>query len=110
MNASAQQPELQQRTLRLYGELWCRRENWSRELVFAAFPGAASSGIAAAASLVGAVSLVVDPDAAMMKMHFRDGAFDFVVNTLDEALRAIKNEIRKGSPLSIGLVAEPKDV
>ena len=110
MNIVVQQPELQQRTLRLYGELLCRRASWARELVFAAFPGAAGSGIAAAASLVGAGSLVVDSDAASMKAHFRDGAFDFVVNTLDEALRAIKNEIRKGSPLSIGLVGEPKDV
>ncbi|HZL29292.1 MAG TPA: hypothetical protein VFC39_22400 [Acidobacteriaceae bacterium] len=107
MNNALQQPELQLRTLRLYGELLCRREDWSRQLVFAAFPGACETGLAAAASLAGAVSLVVDADAARMKGHFRDGAFDFVVNTLDEALRAIKNEIRRGNSLAIGLIFEP---
>jgi hypothetical protein len=109
MNRSVEQPALQQKTLRLYGELLCRRESWSRQLALAAFPGASASGFAAAASLAGAVSLVVDSDAAMVKMHFRDGAFDFVVNTLDEALRAIKNEVRQGNALSIGLIAEPVD-
>ncbi len=104
------QPELQSRTLQRYGELLCRREDWSRRLVMAAFRGAAASGIAAAASLAGAVSLVTDADGGSMKSHFRDGAFDFVVNTLDEALRAIKNEIRKGNSIAIGLIGEPAAV
>ena len=108
MDNSLQQPELQLRTLRLYGELLCRREHWSRQLVLAAFPGVSRTGLAAAASLAGAVSLVIDSDTATTKMHFRDGAFDFIVNTLDEALRAIKNEIRQGHPLAIGLMAEPR--
>jgi hypothetical protein len=107
MSDSLQQPELQLRTLRLYGELLCRRDSWAGELVLAAFPGAAGSGFAVAASLAGGVSLVVDADAGCMKAHFRDGAFDFVVNTLDEALRAIKNEIRRGNSLAIGLISGP---
>jgi urocanate hydratase len=40
----------------------------------------------------------------------RTGSCDFVVNTLDEALRAIKNEIRKHRPLSVGLEGEPSGV
>ncbi len=110
MISPLQQPELQQRTLRLYGELLCRRTHWGGELVMAAFAGAASSGLAAAASLAGAASLTVDADSAAMKAHFRDGAFDFVVNTLDESLRALKNEIRRGRPIAIGLIAEPEAV
>ncbi|HZL27839.1 MAG TPA: hypothetical protein VFC39_15035 [Acidobacteriaceae bacterium] len=110
MDNSLHQPELQLRTLGLYGELLCRRDSWSRQLVLAAFPGASETGLSAAASLAGAVSLVVDADAALMKTHFRDGAFDFVVNTLDEALRAIKNEIRRGNSLAIGLISEPSAV
>jgi hypothetical protein len=31
---------------------------------------------------------------------------DFVVNTLDEALRVLKNEIRQHRPLGVGLIAE----
>ena len=104
------QPALQQRTLRLYGELVCRRESWAGKLVYAGFAGAASTGLAAASSLAGAASLVVDGDANGMKAQFRDGAFDFLINTLDEALRAIKNEIRQGRPIAIGLMAEPESV
>jgi hypothetical protein len=105
-----QQPELQQKTLQLYGEFLCRRESWSGQLALAAFAGAGSTGFAAAASLAGAASLIVDSDVVSMKTHFRDGAFDFVVNTLDEALRTIKNEIRLGRPIAIGLTAEPERV
>jgi hypothetical protein len=110
MENSLAQPGLQVRTLRLYGELVCRRESWAGKLVVACFDGAAGTGLAAAASLAGAASLTVDGDAARVKAHFRDGAFDFVVNTLDEALRAIKNEVRKGKPIAIGLMAEPEAV
>jgi len=37
----------------------------------------------------------------------RSGACDFVVNTLDEAIRTMKNEIRQHKPLSIGLQGYP---
>ncbi|MES2393794.1 MAG: hypothetical protein V4555_19310 [Acidobacteriota bacterium] len=107
MDETLAQPELQLRTLRWYGELMCRRDAWAHRLVVACFDGAAGMGMAAAASLAGAASLTVDGDAARVKAHFRDGAFDFVVNTLDEALRAIKNEVRKGKPIAIGLMGEP---
>jgi len=110
MTTSILQPELQKQTLALYGELLCRRSDWSGQLVMAAFDGAAESGVSAAASLAGAASLVVDADSASIKDHYRDGAFDFVVNTLDEALRAIKNQIRQGQPIAIGLMAEPAAV
>ncbi len=36
----------------------------------------------------------------------RTGELDFVVNTLDEALRTLKNEIRQRRPLSVGLIAD----
>ena len=84
--------------------------DWVGQLVLAAFDGAAQSGLSAAASLAGAASLTVDSDATSVKAHFRDGAFDFVVNTLDEALRAIKNQVRQGQPIAIGLMAEPEVV
>jgi urocanate hydratase len=78
--------------------------------VLAAGEGAAASGFAAAASLAGAASLTMDDDAESVKTHFRDGAFDFVVNTLDEALRAIKNEVRQRRPIAIALVGTPDAV
>ncbi len=40
-----------------------------------------------------------------MKAAQRAGYLDFVVNSLDEALRALKNEVRQKRPLSVGLIA-----
>ena len=98
--------ELQRQTLRLYGELVARRESWAGKLVFACGEGASATGLAAAVSIAGGTTLVVDPDVAGVKAVFRQGGVDFVVNTLDEALRVLKNEIRKGRPVSVALVAE----
>jgi urocanate hydratase len=98
--------ELQRQTLQLYGELVCRRESWAGKLVFSVGVGASGSGLAAAVSIAGGTSLVVDPNAAAVKAVFRSGGVDFVVNSLDEALRVLKNEIRKGTPLGVAVVAE----
>ena len=96
--------DLQRQTLRLYGELVSRgakagRGSWSSP----AEPGQAATGLPAAVSIAGGTSLLLDPDAAAVKSVFRHGGVDFVVNTLDEALRVLKNEIRKHRPLSVAL-------
>jgi urocanate hydratase len=57
----------------------------------------------AAVSIAGGTSLLLDPDTAAVKSVFRAGGVDFVVNTLDEALRILKNEIRKHRPVSVAL-------
>ena len=98
--------DLQVQTLRLYGELVARQDSWAGKLVFARGAGASASGLAAAVSIAGGTTLVVDPDTAVVKAVFRQGGVDFLVNTLDEALRVLKNEIRRGRPLGVGLVAE----
>jgi hypothetical protein len=95
--------DLQRQTLRLYGELVARRESWAGQLVFACGEGASATGLPATVSIAGGTLLVVDPDAAAVKSVFRQGGVDFVVNTLDEALRVLKNEIRKHRPLSVAL-------
>ncbi len=94
---------LQRQTLRIYGELKVRRESWAGRLVFACGPGVSATGLPAAVSIAGGATLVLDPDAAVVKSVFRKGGVDFVVNTLDETLRVLKNEIRKGRPLSVVL-------
>jgi urocanate hydratase len=95
--------DLQWQTLRLYGELVARRDNWAGQLVFVYGAGASATGLPAAVSIAGGTSLLLDPDAAAVKSVFRQGGVDFVVNTLDEALRVVKNEIRKHRPLSVAL-------
>ena len=97
--------DLQRQTLRLYGELVARQESWAGRLVFACGAGMSASGLPAAVSIAGGTCLLLDPDAAAVKSVFRTGGVDFVVNTLDEALRVVKNEIRKHRPLSVALVS-----
>ena len=95
--------DLQRQTLRLYGELMARRESWAGQLVFACGEEMSATGLPAAVSIAGGTSLILDPDARVVKSVFRQGGVDFVVNTLDEALRVLKNEIRKHRPLSVAL-------
>jgi hypothetical protein len=59
------------------------------------------------ASIAGAASLCVDPDADRLREGLRAGVVDFVVGNLDEALRILKNEIRRARAISVGLAADP---
>jgi urocanate hydratase len=97
--------DLQRQTLRLYGELTARCENWAGKLVFAYGEGASATGLSTAVSIASGTTLVLDPNPAVVKTVFRQGGVDFVVNTLDEALRVLKNEVRKHRPLSVALIA-----
>jgi len=70
------------------------------------------SGIALviAASVAGAATLCIDADADALRSGLRAGLCDFVVAHLDEALRILKNEIRRGVAVSVGLTADPHAV
>jgi urocanate hydratase len=104
--ASANASEHQLETLRLYGALIEEREDWGGGLVLCCGEGCAASGVPASVSIAGGATLAVDGDAGAVKAAMRRGELDFVVNTLDEALRALKNEVRVRRPLSVGLIAE----
>ena len=98
--------DLQLETMRIYRALTTQREDWGGKLVLMCGTGRAQSGASAAVSIAGGTSLAVDADASAMKAAQRSGYLDFVVNSLDEALRALKNEIRQKRPLSVGLIAD----
>ena len=98
-------PDLQRQTLRLYGELVCRRPNYGGQLVLTTGAGCSATGLPAAVSLAGGTTLAIDPDTVTVKSTFRQGGVDFVVNTLDEALRVLKNEIRQHRPLGVALIS-----
>jgi urocanate hydratase len=102
--------DLQCQTLRLYGELIARRPGYGGQLVFACGDGCSATGLPAAVSIAGGCTLVLDPDAATVKSVFRQGGIDFVVNTLDEAVRVLKNEVRQHKPLGVALIAEMEPV
>ena len=101
-----QSKDLQLDTMRIYQTLVDIRHDWGGGLVFCCGSGCAHSGAPAAVSIAGGALLAVDSDAAAMKSAMRAGYLDFVVNTLDEALRTLKNEIRQKRPLSVGLITE----
>ncbi len=90
----------------MYGELVSREPSWVGKLVVSAGAGAAASGLGAATALAGGCCLLIDADKDAVRGEYRDGGVDFVVNTLDEALRVLKNELRQARPLVVALNAE----
>jgi hypothetical protein len=63
-----------------------------------------------AANIAGAASLAASADAAVPRQAMRQGVIDFVVTSLDEALRILKNEIRKRQPVAVGVAVSPEIV
>src|SRR5947209_8557013 len=63
-----------------------------------------------AATMAGAAFLGIDVDAERIKKRLRTGYCDFMVNTLDEALRILKNAVRKKENVSVGLVGNCADI
>jgi len=67
----------------------------SRELLFAA-------------NIAGAASLAASADPGSLRLAIRDGVIDFSVTSLEEALRILKNEIRKRQPVSVGVAVDSR--
>jgi hypothetical protein len=63
-----------------------------------------------AASIAGAASLALETRMEAVRHCVRNGIVDFAVITLDEALRILKNEIRKQQPIAVLLEREPAGV
>jgi hypothetical protein len=64
----------------------------------------------AAANIAGAASLGATADADARKQAVRDGVVDFLVTSLDEALRILKNEIRKRQTVAVCVAGAPQAV
>lgn len=54
-----------------------------------------------AANIAGAATLVATADPAAQKQAVRNGVADFLVTTLDEALRILKNQLRKHETVAV---------
>src|SRR5438552_12804687 len=63
-----------------------------------------------AATMNGACFLGIDVDPKRIKKRLKTGYCDFMVNTLDEALRILKNAVRKKEAVSVGLIGNCADV
>jgi urocanate hydratase len=63
-----------------------------------------------AGTMTGASFLGIDVDPERIKKRLKTGYCDFMVNTLDEALRILKNSVRKKEAVSVGLIGNCADV
>jgi urocanate hydratase len=63
-----------------------------------------------AATMTGAAFLGIDVDPERIKKRLKTGYCDFMVSTLDEALRILKNAVRKQENVSVGLVGNCADI
>jgi urocanate hydratase len=63
-----------------------------------------------AATMTGAAFLGIDVDPERIKKRLKTGYCDFMVTTLDEALRILKNAVRKKENISVGLVGNCAEV
>jgi urocanate hydratase len=80
------------------------------QLLYAGELNPAAAHLIRAANIAGAASLAcsASPDALRQALH--QGAIDFLVNSLDEALRILKNEIRKRQPVAVAVSLAPETI
>ena len=74
---------------------------WPGRLVLVRGLESEGRAVSVAATIAGAACLAIDARAEVCRATLRAGACDFVVNSTDEALRILKNEIRKRKPVSV---------
>ncbi len=82
----------------------------SGKYVLLSSSGAYAQARAAAARIAGAATLLLLEDERDAKETVREGACDFLVTSLDEALRILKNEVRRGAPVAVCLRTRPDAV
>ncbi|MGD0797471.1 MAG: hypothetical protein ABR910_07080 [Acidobacteriaceae bacterium] len=80
---------------------------WPGALILAIGLGTRGAVVSTAGNIAGAACLAIDPRAEACRAALLSGACDFVVNTVDEALRILKNQIRQRRPVSVALEATP---
>lgn len=78
------------------------------KLLFSGGLASAGRDLLYASNVAGAASLAVSADPEQQRMAMRDGVVDFVVTSLAEALRILKNEVRKGQAVSVAVAADPR--
>jgi urocanate hydratase len=85
-----------------------REPSLGGKLLYAGSLDAAARALLVAANIAGAATLTVSSDAEARKLATRDGVVDFLVTSLEEALRILKNEIRKHETVAVCVAAAPQ--
>jgi urocanate hydratase len=84
--------------------------NLSGKLIASGGMGGMGGAQPLAATLTGAAFLGIDVDPERIKRRVKTGYCDVMVTDLDEALRILKNAVRKREAISVGLVGNCADV
>jgi urocanate hydratase len=84
--------------------------NLSGKLIVSGGMGGMGGAQPLAATMTGAAFLGIDVDPERIKKRLKTGYCDFLVTTLDEALRILKNAVRKKENVSVGLVGNCADI
>jgi uncharacterized protein YqeY len=96
-----------------YAALLCnagQREDLGGKLLYIGELSEAGQELAIAGNIAGAATLAAMVDQAVSRQAMRLGIVDFVVTTLDEALRILKNQVRKREPAAVCVEASPEVV
>ncbi|HEX5411104.1 MAG TPA: urocanate hydratase [Terriglobia bacterium] len=80
------------------------------KLIVSGGMGAAGGALPLAAVMLGAAFLGIDVDGERIRRRIRAGYCDYCVNTLEEALRILKNAVRQKQGVSVGLVGNCAEI
>jgi Urocanase Rossmann-like domain len=80
------------------------------QLLYAGSLDGEGRALVVAANVAGAATLAAADDPAAQKRAIYDGVVDFAVTTLDEALRILKNQVRKHETVAVCVGANPAAV
>ena len=83
------------------------RQSWHGTFVLGVGLGDSGQALALASLAVGACGLFLEGDAGRMRVAERAGCCTFTVNSLSEALLPLKNELRQGRAITVGLSGDP---
>jgi len=80
------------------------------KLLYAGELDEAGRALVVAANIGGAATLAATADGAAQRQANREGVVDFLVTSLDEALRILKNQLRKHETVAVCVAASPEAV
>jgi urocanate hydratase len=84
--------------------------NLGGQLLYAGELDPPGRAMVAAANIAGAASLAAISDETVQRLAVREGVVDFLVKSLDEALRILKNQVRKGETGAVCIAAAAETV
>ncbi len=97
----------QRQTLQLFTALRLAEPQWAGKLLLGLGLQDTGRSLALAGLGAGAAVLMLEEDEARLRAANREGCVTFAVKTLDEALRALKNEVRQRHAIVVGLCGDP---